>query len=133
MSGCLIIPDKETAKARRELFGNSEQLDTISRQEAIDELERGKDKKAKGTVGGFYNQIIDNDIEKLRRLPPAQPQRTGRWIKVNGKTAINCSACYHCSWSWSFEDTVKRFNFCPNCGADMRRNGDGNEQDRVSG
>jgi len=30
VSGCLIIPDKETAKARRELFGNSEQLDTIS-------------------------------------------------------------------------------------------------------
>lgn len=47
-------------------------------------------------------------------------RKGGRWIKVNGKTAINCSACYHCSWSLSFEDTVKRFNFCPNCGADMR-------------
>lgn len=51
----------------------------------------------------------------------AQPERKrGKWIKVNGKTAINCSACYHCSWSRSFEDTVKRFNFCPYCGADMR-------------
>lgn len=48
--------------------------DTISRQAAIDALERGKDKKAKGAVGGFYNQIIDNDIEKLRRLPSAQPE-----------------------------------------------------------
>ena len=53
MSGCLIIPDKETAKAMRELFGISEQLeashekdhvadpgkmvgDLIGRQEAID-------------------------------------------------------------------------------------------------
>ena len=54
-------------------------------------------------------------------LPSAQPERKkGRWIKVNGKKAINCSACYHCSWSLSFEYTVKRFNFCPNCGADMR-------------
>ena len=54
-------------------------------------------------------------------MPDAQPKRKrGKWIKVNGKTAINCSACYHCSWSLSFEDTVKRFDFCPNCGADMR-------------
>ena len=48
-------------------------------------------------------------------------RKRGRWIYVNGHTAINCSACYHCSWSaLPFEDTVKRFNFCPNCGADMR-------------
>ena len=59
--------------------------------------------------------------EAVRNQPSAQSERKkGKWIKVNGKTAINCSSCYHCSWSRSFEDTVKRFNFCPNCGADMR-------------
>ena len=47
-------------------------------------------------------------------------RKKGKWIYVNGHTAINCSACYHCGWSLSFEDTVKRFNFCPSCGADMR-------------
>ena len=81
------------------------------------------------TIESFYR--VDSDILKkmtfeLKDLPSAQPERKkGEWIKVNGKTAINCSACYHCSWSLSFEDTVKRFNFCPNCGADMR--GDKNE------
>ena len=60
-------------------------------------------------------------IQNVKYMSSAQPGRKrGKWIKVNGKTAINCSACYHCSWSRSFEDTVKRFNFCPYCGADMR-------------
>jgi len=62
------------------------------------------------------------DVTVLKALPSVQPERKkGRWIKVSGKTAINCSACHHCSWSLSFEDTVRRFNFCPNCGADMRQ------------
>ena len=46
--------------------------DIISRQAAIKELEHGKDKKARGEIGGFYNQIIENDIEKLKKLPSAQ-------------------------------------------------------------
>ena len=48
--------------------------DLISRQFAIKELESGKDKKAKGEIGGFYNQIIENDIEKLKKLPSTQPE-----------------------------------------------------------
>ena len=49
--------------------------DLISRQAAIDALESGKDKRAKGNIGGFYNAIIQNDIERLRNLSSAQ-----RWI-----------------------------------------------------
>ena len=69
----------------------------------------------------FDKDCKQNAIDLLQNAPTIEPQRkTGKWIKVNGKTAINCSICYHCSWSLSFEYTVKRFNFCPNCGADMR-------------
>lgn len=65
------------------------------------------------------------ELDLVKALPSAQPERKrGRWIKVNG-TAINCSACHRCSWSLSFDDTVRRFNFCPNCGADMRGEQDG--------
>ena len=46
----------------------------VSMMAAIDALESGKDKKAKGDIGGFYNAIIQNDIEKLRNLPSAQPE-----------------------------------------------------------
>lgn len=61
-------------------------------------------------------------ITCIEHAPTIDPERkTGKWIKVNGKTAINCSICHHCCWSLSFEDTVKRFNFCPMCGAKMER------------
>lgn len=57
--------------------------------------------------------------KEVRNLPSAQPERKkGRWIK--NSTHINCSVCKHCSWSLTFEDTVRRFNFCPNCGAEMK-------------
>ena len=42
--------------------------------DAIDALERKKDKKAKGDISGFYNRIIQNDIDALMQLPPAQPK-----------------------------------------------------------
>lgn len=44
--------------------------------DAIDTLERKKDKKAKGDIGEFYNKIIQNDIDALMQLPPAQPEIT---------------------------------------------------------
>ena len=47
-------------------------LDLISRQDAIDALERKKDKNAKGDIGGFYNKIIQNDIDALMQLPSAE-------------------------------------------------------------
>lgn len=68
---------------------------------------------------GIYEISINDKTTIVTKI---SERKTGRWVKVNGKTAINCSACYHCSWSWSFEDTVKRFNFCPNCGARMEEN-----------
>ena len=55
--------------------------DSISREAAIDTLESGKDKTAKGDIGGFYNAIIQNDIDKLRNLPSAQPEVTEEAVK----------------------------------------------------
>ena len=48
--------------------------DLISRQDAIKELESGKDKKAKGEIGGFYNQNKERIIEHFVRLPSAQTE-----------------------------------------------------------
>lgn len=62
---------------------------------------------------------LDSCIADILNAPNIEERKTGKWIYVNGHTAINCSACYHCSWSLSFEHTVKRFKFCPNCGAKM--------------
>ena len=73
-------------------------------------------------------ECYDNDElfevyeEKLRELPPAQPERIkGRWISADaifGGEPFYCSECGE-----NTRDTVMgkpRWNFCPNCGADMR-------------
>lgn len=74
----------------------------------------------------YFLEGVQLAVDVVEGMTEVQPERKrGKWIKVNGRTVINCSACYHCSWSLSFEDTVKRFNFCPNCGADMRGEQDG--------
>ena len=73
MSGCLIIPDKETAKARRELFGNSEQLDTISRQEALDAL--GEEPLVWTDSEGEIAERNQwrRDVAAIKAVPSAQP------------------------------------------------------------
>ena len=46
----------------------------IDRQDAIDALERKKDKTAKGEIGSFYNTIIQHDIDAIEQLPSAEPE-----------------------------------------------------------
>ena len=58
--------------------------DYISRQAAIDALEQSKDKTAKGEVSGFYNAIIQKNINRLIRLPSADV------VEV-----VHCKDCKH--------------------------------------
>lgn len=96
--------------------------DLIDRQAAINALERKKDKNAKGDIGGFYNKIIQTDIDTLMQLPSAQPRKKGRWI--NGK----CSECGEPQpISKVFDrgelvwDRETHINYCNNCGAEMEK------------
>lgn len=105
--------------------------DLIYRQAAIDELERGKDKTAKGDLGGFYNTIVQNDINKLRKLQSAQPERMkGKWTEkhhaysdeefaIEEWQSCRCSECGHYDtrpYLYYFSEP----NYCSYCGADMR-------------
>lgn len=78
-------------------------LDCISRQEAIRAL--------------CLHKIIDHSVVRrvLTSLPSAQPVRkTGQWIKrKKGAIGYNCSCC-------GKSDISNHFDYCPNCGADMR-------------
>lgn len=98
--------------------------------DAIDALERKKDKKAKGDIGGFYNKIIQNDIDALMQLPPAQPERKkGRWVKHDTSHSIyyDCSLCGCVAPCAEVSDNFiwKLSAYCPDCGADMRGIKDG--------
>lgn len=46
--------------------------DLISRQAAIDALERTKEKDPKGDIASFYNTITDNKIAVIEALPSVQ-------------------------------------------------------------
>ena len=85
--------------------------DPIERQTAIEAVSRGCQE---------FRGILARCEKNLNELPSAQPERKpGKWILDD--EYIDCSACRHEKWSRvPFESLVKRFKFCPNCGADMR-------------
>ncbi len=83
--------------------------DAVSRTEAIDKLTK------------FYNMVLDDNGTKLNirdivgtleRLPSVTPQpKKGKWIYKWMKGQF-CSECD--------EQSVWKFKYCPNCGAEMR-------------
>lgn len=102
--------------------------DLIYRQQAVDELERGKDKTAKGEIGAFYNTIIQRDIDKILILPSAQ--KTGNWTdksifyseeeQIDLWQTCQCSECGR----WDTRPYMYYFDeprFCSFCGAKMQK------------
>ena len=83
--------------------------DLISRQAAIDVVMECYDN----------DELFEVYEDKLRELPPAQPERIkGHWIEHDdGLTACECSVC-HEKYALYEEDVFGR-NFCPKCGAEM--------------
>ena len=106
--------------------------DLISRQAAIDALDGEITVTGRANaeaVRGYANLVCD----RIKRLPSAQPKRkTGRWIY--GEHDVTMCDGYHCSecgffvpWDYKrkFIDFIKDYNFCPNCGSPMEKEGEG--------
>lgn len=75
-------------------------------------------KQRKVLITITYNEmgiIIDTKAEEVE-----QPERKkGEWIVDD--EFIDCSVCRREKWSRiPYGDLVRRFRYCPNCGADMR-------------
>ena len=73
---------------------------------------------------GYRHRCIDP--QDVREIPSAdvRPAVRGHWIteeeaeeKGNYLLRDACSVCGHCDWD---NTESKYFNYCPNCGADMR-------------
>ena len=101
--------------------------DLIDRQAAIDALDQYyKDKKYIARSRTILSAICLDIKATVDSLPSAQPERKkGNWIDgehdqwMNGVFALRCSECnggYHLS----SEHVIGVWNYCPNCGADMR-------------
>lgn len=87
--------------------------DVVSRQ-AIMKLKRHN--LVEGQLVSLY------DIEKLPSVRPQEP-KTGKWIKNHDKRCwwYECSECGNepLKNKWNGDDELSAF--CPNCGADMRK------------
>lgn len=95
--------------------------DLISRQAAIDAF---KKELTVGESKGNYVTICSAISYKgakqvLERLPSVQERKTGRWI-LEDNDFIDVCKCSVCGIVEYFNKGWKKFNFCPNCGADMR-------------
>ena len=76
-------------------------------------------------VDKIIDDLLENDnlqaspsvwhgFHMIKQLPSAQSERKGKWIADSGM--IYCPEC-----RYGFDGIFKRYyNFCPNCGADMR-------------
>jgi len=100
-NGIIEAADAYVEHEKAQLFKEGTTFDLISRQAAIDAVE----KNACNT-----QRIMD----AVNNLPPAQPeQHEGHWI--NGK----CDLCGEHAPFWCMASTYHESNYCPNCGAKM--------------
>ena len=65
------------------------------------------------TVEYTFEEAFQKTVCEKRLYCPARPQ--GEWIFKHNSSDIWCSVCDE-----SFDEIPQKFNYCPNCGADMR-------------
>lgn len=91
--------------------------DLISRQAAIAAADRAD---YTGLAVEDVKAVTDEVVKELKKLPSAKMQ--GKWIpEFNGKFKGG-SYWFHCSHCKRIVPDVRNggWNYCPNCGADMR-------------
>lgn len=69
-----------------------------------------------------YKGYLVCDPEEIIDLAPTIERQHGKWIFKHNSADIWCSNCDE-----NFDEIPQKFLFCPNCGADMRKEGDRNE------
>ena len=106
--------------------------DSISRQQVIDELfklyeyQRDIDPTE---AADLVRQGIYLAEKKIEQLPPAQPERKkGRWINRSLNILYPEWERYTCSVCGKHSDN---YDYCPNCGADMRQK-EGSDDNRLN-
>lgn len=97
--------------------------DSISRQAATTIPVMPKEHRHYQTnnLDDAYEQGWNDLQECIENLPSAQPKR-GKWIIMDaGFPVPKCSVC----GEKAYMRKRSYYNFCPNCGADMKGNEDG--------
>ena len=101
-------------------------------------------------AGGFAEEELSDDfkdgvlavLEMLKRQPTIEERKTGKWIEVEvfpdsydiygNKTWSSEMQCDQCGFRHTaIEGHMAQYNFCPNCGADMRGEGGTDEKTKM--
>ena len=101
------------------------ELPSVQPEETIEEQERGIDEALR--VARDIATILENEQDMRVIRQNVQPQRMrGEWIYGEDEYGIDGYHCNKCGFfvPWDYTHTfinyIKDYNFCPNCGADMR-------------
>lgn len=68
--------------------------------------------------------------ERIDRLPTIATAKQGKWTVVSDGYGSGCTSACICECSlcgdrvWVYKDTEREWNYCPNCGAHMKRDGE---------
>jgi hypothetical protein len=123
-----------TFTGKAQLSGEDITFDTISRQAAINAVRKNtfrltfaEEQNCEGHVAWSAEAVYSDVMEgALLELPSARPERPkGKWnTYYHGGIEFSYS-CNQCGYGAPYQMiggkfVQKKWNFCPNCGADMR-------------
>lgn len=98
-------------------------VDQIDREDTIEPQPERSIAKWQEDFRGYINMLnIPRDdykgiMEYINDVPSAQAERKkGEWVDTEFLKLKECSCCHS---RWGMYD-VENFDFCPNCGADMK-------------
>lgn len=109
--------------------------DLISRQAAIDAISYSE---IAYYPGEYDSEVLRRDSvvkQAILSIVPidAQPKRKkGEWIIMSEFLGGCTDRCSVCGWEYDYNgyvDEQEYYNYCPNCGADMRGNDGKTESD----
>lgn len=67
-----------------------------------------------------FIEAVNMAIDALENLPSAEPRKKGKWIDKSDDIDGAWNYCSVC-----MEQAIDLYDFCPNCGADMREGEEG--------
>ena len=107
---------------------SGESKEYIEREAAIARLRDVYEYEYPTGSGDFDEYATRLVPQALKNLKPAdvRPVVRGEWVTVSESAwdgnEYKCSACgWTCSDNEFSDDSTENYRFCPNCGADMRR------------
>ena len=107
--------DRETADYIIKALEQQPSEDCVSREGARQFLYEEIDRLNNDELYDIFSKIID---DMYNELPPVTPTRKSglHWIERSDNESMWLE-CPHCHI-----DSIAAYNYCPNCGADMRGN-----------